>query len=425
MFFTRVFMGQPQLVPEGDSQPVGGKEAAAVEAPRPASPFSRVVGFVLFNIAVVLLLLVMCEGLASIYYAFHAAFATPPVAESLHTKYDRDLGWVNLPNVYRPNMYGPGKFLRTNSQGFRSAVDFPKNVPAGKTRIICSGDSFTLAYGVDNDHTWARLLALHAPTLETVNMGQGGYGADQIFLWYKRDGAVLDHDIHILALSSPDIFRMQHTTYNGYGKPTLTVEDDRVVASNVPVPRSTQVWSPRLVRSENALSNLSLTRLLRRVLRLDTAAVTAVTQSKERNEETAWTLSHMLDDLDAANRAQNSVLVLAYLPTREEITGDASMSWHGFLRQYAEQHGVLFLDLLDELRRLPPAELDKLFITQAAVDFPGAAGHYTEAGNAVIADFMYRTLLANPKTAAKLYAQPGSIAPATADGGRPLVGQSN
>jgi hypothetical protein len=380
---------------DSDSSELKGDAAT----PKPAGRLGRTVAFVFYNIAAVVILLLLFEGAASTYYVFRAAFASAPVAESLYTEYDRDLGWVNLPNVYLPNLYGPGKFLRTNSQRFRNVAEFSKNVPAGKTRIICSGDSFTLGFGVDNDHTWPQLLAAQAPNLETVNMGQGGYGADQAYLWYKRDGVALDHDIQILALISPDVYRMQHSSFNGYGKPVLAVENDRVVATNVPVPRTMEVWSPRLVRAESALSNLSITRLLRRVLRLDVAAP-AVTPSKERNQETAWILSHMLDDLRETNRAKGSVLVLAYLPTREEL--GAGASWRTFLAEYARQHGVVYLDFFDDFRRVPPAELDKLFIAQGAVDFPGAAGHYTEAGNAFIADLIYRRLLASPETAAKL-----------------------
>ena len=356
--------------------------------------------FIIFNIAVVLLLLLLAEGAASVYYVFRAAFATPAVAESLYTEYDADLGWVNSPRVYLPNMYGPGKFLRTNSQRFRNDADFTKIVPPGKTRIICSGDSFTLGFGVDNQHTWPQQLAARNASLETVNMGQGGYGADQAYLWYKRDGVKLDHDIQVFAIISPDVFRMQHSTFNGYGKPVLTVENDRVIATNVPVPRTMEVWSPRLVRAENALSNLSLTRALTSVFKFKPAA--PLTDSKERNEETAWVLSTMLDNLAATNRAKGSVLVLAYLPTRQELSGQASASWRTFLADYARQHHVLYLDLFDDFHALPPSQLDILFINRAAVEFPGAAGHYTEAGNEFVAGIIYRRLMEAPETAAKM-----------------------
>lgn len=372
------------------------------EKPRP-SWLRRTAAFALYNIAAVLVLLLLAEGAASVYYAFRAAFATPAVAESLYTQYDPDLGWVNLPSIYLPNMYGPGKFLRTNSQRFRNDHDFTKSVPPGKTRIICSGDSFTLGFGVDNQHTWPQQLAAQSANLETVNMGQGGYGADQVYLWYKRDGAVLDHDIQIFAIISPDVYRMQHSSFNGYGKPVLTVDNDHVVATNVPVPRTMEVWSPRLVRAENALSNLSITRALKSVFK----AAAPLTDSKERNEETAWVLSTMLDNLSAMNRAKGSVLVLAYLPTREELSGESGASWRAYLALYARQHHLSYLDLFGDFRALPPAQLDSLFITRAAVDFPGAAGHYTEAGNEFVAGLIYKRLIENPQTAAKMHL-PGS-----------------
>jgi hypothetical protein len=375
----------------------------------PARRLRRMFGFLLYNIATVLVLSLMFEGAASTYYAFRSAFAEPSGGrESLrifkasghsYTEYDRDLGWVSLPNVYIPDMYGPGKFLRTNSQRFRNTVDFTRTVPPGQTRIICSGDSFTFGFGVGNDHTWPQLLASQAPNIETVNMGQGGYGADQAYLWYKRDGAAMDHDIQILALIYADVYRMQYSSFSGYGKPLLKAENDRVVVTNVPVPRSMEVWAPRLLRVENALSHLSVIHLIRSALKLN--ATGPLVESDERNEQTAGVLSHMLDDLRAMNQARGSVFVLVYLPTREEL-GSKSGYWRHILAQYARQRRVVYIDLTDDFRRLPAAESDKLFINNVAL---GTAGHYNEAGNAFVADLVFRQLLANPETAAKLHAR--------------------
>ncbi len=400
------------------------REAAAIAMTGTPSSLRRKAAFVVYNIAATLLLLLVAEGFASVYYAFRDAFATPPVAESLYTEYDPELGWVSLPNVYLPNMYGPGKYLKTDAQRFRDNVDFATHVPPGKTRIICSGDSFTLGFGVDNDHTWPQLLATRAPNIETVNMGQGGYDAGQAYLWYKRDGAVLDHDIHILAIILPDIYRMQHSTFNGYGKPVLTVDNDRLVTTNVPVPRSMEVRSPRLVRVESALSNLSITRVLRRLFRFDSVTPVTSTQN-ERNQETAWVLSDMFDDLSSINRAENSAFVLVYLPTREEYGTDLGAAWRKFLAGYAQQHGLLYLDLSDDFRRLPPQEVDKLYIGMGAVNYPGAAGHYTEAGNEFVADLIYKRLLANPETAAKLHAQVTGFATSGPDAGKPVPSRGN
>jgi hypothetical protein len=357
----------------------------------PAYSVRRPAAFVFYNIAATLVLLLVLEGIASVVDTFRDAYPSKPTSEPLQTEYDRDLGWVNLPNVYLANAYGLGKYLRTNSQRFRNNADFTTRVPPGKTRIICSGDSFTLGYGVDNDHTWAQVLASRSKNVETVNMGQGGYGADQAYLWYKRDGEKLDHDIQIFAVITDDFRRMQNQVYLGYGKPVLAVENDRLVTRNVPVPR--KGWSPPLARLQNALNNMHIARLLRSALRRDTAAT--VTQApKERNSGTPRIVSYMLDDLAERNRAKNSVLVLAYLPTRVENGADW-MSWRKFLDEYARQRGLLYLDLTEDFYRLPPEELDKLFIR--------GIGHYTEAGNAFVADLIYQRLLANPETAAKFH----------------------
>ena|SRR5271157_1208642 len=119
-------------------------------------------------------------------------------------------------------------------------------------------------------------------------------------------------------------------------------------------------------------------------------------------------LLYMLDELLATNRAKNSVLVLAYLPTRVESGGDLGSPWGKVLAEYARQRGILYFDLADDFHRLSPQQLDQFFIAKGAIDFPGGVGHYTEAGNAFIADLIYRRLRANPETAAKLHARPVS-----------------
>ena len=64
-----------------------------------------------------------------------------------------------------------------------------------------------------------------AKRLETVNLGQGGYGVDRAYLWYKRNETNLEHDIVVLAFISDDSWRMESDTFFGYGKPYLTIRD--------------------------------------------------------------------------------------------------------------------------------------------------------------------------------------------------------
>jgi hypothetical protein len=124
--------------------------------------------------------------------------------------------------------------LETNSQGFPNQ-DFTKTVPS-KVRIMCSGDSFTFAYSVDNDHTWCQLLEVLDPHLQTINLAESGYGLDQMYLRYRRDGVFLEHDVLISAFISDDLRRMQLKKFSGFGKPILQIRNGKLVPGNVPVP---------------------------------------------------------------------------------------------------------------------------------------------------------------------------------------------
>src|SRR5262245_11701161 len=192
-----------------------------------------IIRLVAINIVILILILVVIEGLSS-YVLLVRDITTHSLAERRHTKYDPDLGWSNEPSLHIPNMYGPGIYLNTNSQGFRNSRDFDTVAPDGKYRIICSGDSFTLGFGVDDDHTCCQALTSFDPRLESVNMGEGGYGVDQAYLWYKRDGVKLEHHVQLLAIITDDFRRMQSDSFLGYGKPVIDIENGMLLVKNVP-----------------------------------------------------------------------------------------------------------------------------------------------------------------------------------------------
>ena len=336
------------------------------------------------------------EGISSFALVAKKAFEQQaPLAKQRHTRYDAQLGWVNVPNVYVRDMYGPGTYLRTNARGFRNDVEFSPPVPAGKIRVICSGDSFTLGYGVSNDRTWCQDLVSLDNRLETVNMGQGGYGVDQAYLWYARDGVALDHDVHIFAFIGTDLRRMSSDTFEGYPKPTLTVRNGSVVTQNVPVPRlgSGGRFAQRLI----AFQGLQSVTLLRRILFSRSAQFTG-----PDSPAILQTVSKIFDDLAALNRKKNSLLIVAFLPTE----GEYRLGMPGYItRLKAEviRKGLTWIDLVDDFRKLSPGEAGRLFIDEKALpQYRAAAGHYTNEGNAYVAQLIYRKIAAMPAVAMKL-----------------------
>lgn len=123
--------------------------------------------------------------------------------------------------------------------------------------MICSGDSFTLGYGVRDDETWCHQLMQLDDRLETVNMGQGGYGFDQAYLWFRRDGVRLAHHVQVFAFISDDFRRMERVEFIGYAKPVLRVVGDSLRVDNVPVPRRGYGVASWFTRNAEPLSFVS------------------------------------------------------------------------------------------------------------------------------------------------------------------------
>jgi len=95
--------------------------------------------------------------------------------------FDAELGWSVRPNGRLP-------LYRANAQGIRSDAEYAPEPPRGALRIAAFGDSFVHGTEVENPDVWtARLERLH-PGLEVLNFGVGGYGVDQAWLRYRRDG---------------------------------------------------------------------------------------------------------------------------------------------------------------------------------------------------------------------------------------------
>ncbi|HYN09535.1 MAG TPA: hypothetical protein VES67_19275 [Vicinamibacterales bacterium] len=340
--------------------------------------------------------LIVLEGVSSSLLFARELFrsgALGDVAEARHTRHDSLLGWVNVPNAFFPDVYGPGMYVRINAQGFRANGDVPAHVPDGWTRGICSGDSFTFGYGVDNEHTWCGLLQNDGRRFETVNMGLGGYGADQSYLSYQRDAEQLGHQVHLFAFITLDFQRMASTTFMGYPKPTLDLENGKLVVRGVPVPRR-PVYAPWVARFAPALRELRMTHLAGRVAyRLGLAAGGA----PEVPDDAIWTIaSVMFERLRDLNKSRGSTLVLVYLPTQKDYANTSVDAWRTRVKDLGARAGIAVVDLVDEFRKLPPPEMTAMFIQSSRLDYAKAAGHYTVAGNLWVARMLSARLVALP-----------------------------
>lgn len=242
-----------------------GEEGAGEEAS--ASFPSRFHRALFTLLAGILALLILEGGVTAMLLVYDLAFwSRPVVAERQHSVYDPEIGWVALPNLSFPDLFGPGIGLRTNAQGFRRSEDTEKQVPRGKIRVVASGDSFTFGYGVSNEDAWTAVLEHLDPRLEVINLGMSGYGFDQAYLWYRRAGLPLEHQVHVFAFISDDFERMRRTEVFGYDKPRLVLEGGELALENIPVPELA-IRYPWWRANEQHFRRVGLVRLADRVLR--------------------------------------------------------------------------------------------------------------------------------------------------------------
>ncbi len=85
--------------------------------------------------------------------------------------------------------------------------------------------------------TWCHLLSVYDERIETVNIGQQGYGVDQSYLRFRRDASELEHTIHLFTFVDGDFARAGRRSYRGYAKPLLRLVEDESEVGNVTVPR--------------------------------------------------------------------------------------------------------------------------------------------------------------------------------------------
>jgi hypothetical protein len=323
------------------------------------------------NVAVLAGLVIAAEGSISLFL-FVRDITIMAWEAAPYTEYDPDFGWIAKPGVALPDFWTKGVGVHTNRQRFRATDDVPEAVPPGKTRVICTGDSFTFGDGVNNAQTWCQQLASRDARVDPVNLGQGGYGADQAYLRFLRDSKTLRHQVHLFAFIDDNFRRMQSDTSLGFGKPVLAVANGSLVAMNVPVPRmaTSHSWLNAVPR---ALLQTRSGVFAQRVLRKFAPARPA---GADKDAETKAVLRAMFAELKRVNQQQGSTLVLVHLATLEELGGDA---WDPFLEDAAREAQIPLIDVGKVFRAR--TDMRSLFLTETT-----AASHYNAAGHALVAD---------------------------------------
>jgi hypothetical protein len=100
-------------------------------------------------------------------------------------RFDAELGWCTIPS----STWEEATF---DERGFRAGARPHAALPAaGAERVLALGCSYTMAMEVGDAEAWPARVEAAEPDLEVVNLGVAGFGIDQAYLRYRRDGRAL------------------------------------------------------------------------------------------------------------------------------------------------------------------------------------------------------------------------------------------
>lgn len=346
--------------------------------------------------AISLLGLVLVEGLASWLLALGGMVVGDPLSERRHTRYDAELGWVHVPGLHLVDAYGPGTPLTIDARGFRGTSEVTDRVPDGVVRVVCLGDSFTMGYGVGDADTWPARLERQAPGLQAVNMGQGGYGPDQEYLWYRRDARGIEHHALVLTLITNDFDRLQSSEFLGVPKPVLGLDGERLVVARAPGRRSSLASLVR--RFRGGLAELRTVQLLSGGGGDGVDGAPASGKERDRALDVPAArrvFGAILATLAGSSREAGRDFLLVFVPTYFECRAGRAGSWHALALEEARARGIAVVDLVPELLALPFGALAPLYLDEPF-------HHLSPAGNDLVARRVREALVAMPAVGARL-----------------------
>jgi hypothetical protein len=310
--------------------------------------------------------------------------------------FDPELGWTVRPNGRLP-------LYRANSQGIRADVDYAPEPPPGVLRIAAFGDSFVHGTEVANPDTWPALLAALRPDLEVLNFGVGGYGIDQAWLRWRRDGRPFSPQIVLIGFMTEDV----HRSVNRFrpfqaprhleprAKPRFALREGRLVLLPNPLPdldayrellaREAEVI-PRIGEGDAfyealwrpaPLAALPSSRVLRFARGALSPTRTFVGGRLNPRSEAFEVTARVIEAFHDEALAEGSLPLVVLLPTRTDFERrrEGRPDARGPLRERLEGRGIATLDAL--------ACFERPRLVRTLVFMKG--GHYGPPTNRVLA----------------------------------------
>lgn len=118
--------------------------------------------------------------------------------------FDAELGWTWRPSS---RIEGEDGVFTINALGARGPREYEREPPAGVTRLLFFGDSFTFCDEMGDWAAFQHIFEKQHPRFEAINFGVSGYGTDQAFLRYRALGRDLGADVVFIGILLENVGR--------------------------------------------------------------------------------------------------------------------------------------------------------------------------------------------------------------------------
>ena len=335
-------------------------------------------------------------------------------SEQTYFQYDQDLGWTIGPN----SEFAGGLYI-SNASGIRTSSlrrETASQPLPGILRIAIFGDSFTHGDNVPYEATWGAILETQLSQMghnvEVLNLGGPGYGMDQAFLRWEKEGKPLSPDIVIFGFQKSNvkrnmnILRFLYSPDTGviFSKPRFILDDDQLQLVNVPtLPPEELIHtlnnfnSWELSKHEFFFQEDDYTDHPLYASRLAAFVITGITTKfstrrkdydffapNSTSRKLAW---RIIQEFERTVHQEGARFVIVHLPTKgpiEKLANGKSLKYQDLLDEIMGNH-----DLIDPA----PALIHEGEMASIESLFEPESSHYSARANRVVGTTIAKTLL--------------------------------
>ena len=326
--------------------------------------------------------------------------------------FSKELGHSYTPNLNaRLIDENGGYFIKTNSSGFRSNIEFKKKKE--KKRILFFGDSNTAADGVCNKDRYSDLIGEYF-NAEVFNYAISGTGTDQQYLIWEKYAKEVEADLVVIGVLVENIERNKvefRETISSFtkektltSKPFYVIEDDKLVLKNSPVKKfdgnfnkiekNRVQWAiPQDQKNlYNLLNFFRGTKIYKNLITKDTDKISSLRSFLIKKFYQPYKdygnpkskgyllLKKILENF--TNSIKNIPVVLMPIPTYHYYFDEAEPIYKDLFNSFNQKNKNLFV--IDPLNHLKNLDYNK----KKNLSLKGDKAHFSKYGHKVIADYL-------------------------------------